>query len=241
MLCSISHTAPAIMHQLPAVCERVTPLPACVTRRGRSARPAHAGAPGAGLSAAEARAALAADERCGFGVMAPGGPAGERRVRGAGLYPTAALLNHECMPNLARFDDFDAPPGAAVAGGAGAGPSGAAAPGAAPYPGGNARIAFRALHALPAGEELTTAYFPLHLDLAERQARCREQYGFDCACPRCQAWRARWPTCPPHHCTACTQRCIGCTKAPPCAASRTAPCSAVSSQAGRRMQGLALM
>ena len=27
---------------------------------------------------------------------------GERRVRGGGIYLTAALLNHECLPNVAR-------------------------------------------------------------------------------------------------------------------------------------------
>ncbi|KAK9845300.1 hypothetical protein WJX81_002808 [Elliptochloris bilobata] len=95
------------------------------------------------LTEAEAGGALAAEARCGYGVMAPCGRGGERRLRGTGLYPAAALLNHE------------------------------------------------ALHALPAGEELTCAYFPLHLSLEERQARCREQYGFACACPRC-AEEATW-------------------------------------------------
>lgn len=114
--------------------------------------------------------------------MAPCGPGGERRLRGTGLYPTAALLNHECMPNLARFDAFDADPPPAGGGGGG---GGVLSSPATPYPGDSARIAFRALHALPAGEELTCAYFPLHLSLAERQARCRSQYGFTCTCPRC--------------------------------------------------------
>lgn len=27
---------------------------------------------------------------------------GERRVRGGGIYPTASLLNHECLPNVVR-------------------------------------------------------------------------------------------------------------------------------------------
>ena len=34
---------------------------------------------------------------------------GERRIRGTAIYPRAALLNHECLPNVARFDDFDSP------------------------------------------------------------------------------------------------------------------------------------
>lgn len=144
----------------------------------------------AGLTEAEAGGALAAEARCGFGIMAPCVRRGERRLRGTGLYAAAALLNHECLPNVARFDAFDAPAGAGTAGAAGAGGAGAlspAIPGPAggAFPGENARLSFRALHALPAGEELTCAYFPLHLSAEERQARCREQYGFTCACPRC--------------------------------------------------------
>jgi hypothetical protein len=34
---------------------------------------------------------------------------GERKIRGTGIYPTASLLNHECLPNVARVDNFDAP------------------------------------------------------------------------------------------------------------------------------------
>lgn len=33
---------------------------------------------------------------------------GERRTRGTAIYPTAALINHECLPNVARTDNFDA-------------------------------------------------------------------------------------------------------------------------------------
>ena len=35
--------------------------------------------------------------------MATGAPPGERRLRGAGIYPRAAMLNHDCLPNLARL------------------------------------------------------------------------------------------------------------------------------------------
>lgn len=37
----------------------------------------------------------------GFRIVSLGSQ-GERRVRGGGIYPTAALLNHECLPNVAR-------------------------------------------------------------------------------------------------------------------------------------------
>jgi hypothetical protein len=33
---------------------------------------------------------------------------GERQVRGSGIYAFASLLNHDCLPNVARFDAFDA-------------------------------------------------------------------------------------------------------------------------------------
>lgn len=38
-----------------------------------------------------------------------------------------------------------------------------------------------------AGEEVTQSYFPLPWPLTERQQRCRQDYGFECACPRCKA------------------------------------------------------
>ena len=34
---------------------------------------------------------------------------GERRIRGTAIYPQASFLNHECLPNVARFDHFDSP------------------------------------------------------------------------------------------------------------------------------------
>ena len=58
---------------------------------------------------------------------------GERQVRGGGIYPRAALVNHDCLPNLARFDCFDAPAAAAQA------------------PGANTAIQLRALHVIPPG------------------------------------------------------------------------------------------
>ena len=32
---------------------------------------------------------------------------GERRIRGTAIYPLACCVNHECLPNVARVDDFD--------------------------------------------------------------------------------------------------------------------------------------
>ncbi|GAB4815909.1 hypothetical protein N2152v2_002955 [Parachlorella kessleri] len=109
----------------------------------------------------------------GYGIMAPSGPEGERQVRGGGIYPRAALVNHDCLPNLARFDCFDTPAAAAQA------------------PGANTAIQLRALHDIPPGEELTQSYFPLTWHYSERQQRCLEQYGFTCTCPRCKE-EATW-------------------------------------------------
>ena len=112
-----------------------------------------------------------------YGILAPlvAGFENEsdRRLRGSGLYPFASRVNHECLPNAARFDDFDA-----------------VLDGTAPRS--NAVLSLRTLHALPAGEEVTQSYFPLTWTFIQRQERCREQYGFICRCPRCKE-EATWP------------------------------------------------
>ena len=47
---------------------------------------------------------------CTWGAsLCPPALQGERRIRGTAIYPQASLLNHECLPNVARFDDFDSP------------------------------------------------------------------------------------------------------------------------------------
>jgi SET and MYND domain-containing protein len=111
-----------------------------------------------------------------YGIPAPLLPGAEneedRRLRGSVLYPIASRVNHECLPNAARFDEFDAPSHGT--------------------PGSNTVLSLRTLHALPAGEEVTQSYFPLTWSFIQRQERCREQYGFICRCPRCKE-EATWP------------------------------------------------
>lgn len=46
------------------------------------------------------------DERCSEAHHVL--PQGERRIRGTAIYPVASCINHECLPNVARLDDFDA-------------------------------------------------------------------------------------------------------------------------------------
>ena len=62
---------------------------------------------------------------------------GERRIRGTGVYHMSSLLNHDCMPNVARYDDFDSTIEE------------------------NTIVEFRALHDIPADTQITQSYFPL--------------------------------------------------------------------------------
>lgn len=84
-------------------------------------------------------------------------------MRGSAVYNQAACFNHECAPNAARLDDFDADLPLSE----------------------RTQIQVVMLHDLPAGEEVVMSYFPLHWDLLERQERCQTLFGFVCMCPRC--------------------------------------------------------
>ncbi|GIL75147.1 hypothetical protein Vretifemale_4926 [Volvox reticuliferus] len=124
---------------------------------GRRGEATCGGMGGAGCSTNSGEADLPPGEREG----------GERRLRGSAIYAQASLVNHECLPNVARFDFFDS---------------------GRPN---STHVTFRALHDLPPGTELAQSYVPLHWNLAERQAQCRDVYGFDCTCPRCQT-ESQW-------------------------------------------------
>lgn len=105
----------------------------------------------------------------------PGDP-GSRRVRGCGLYPGAALFNHDCLPSVARTDAFDSAELNAHA---------------------RTALSFTTLHALPAGEEATLSYVPLGWPRGDRGPRFAEDYGFCCGCARC-AFEADGDPLPPH-------------------------------------------
>jgi hypothetical protein len=77
------------------------------------------------LTAAEVATLLAKEQLNCFGLLAPlhmqqsiaaAAPdaddgedsSSSRKLRGGALYPICALLNHECIPNVARFDALDA-------------------------------------------------------------------------------------------------------------------------------------
>ena len=50
-----------------------------------------------------------------FGVMGVTGAGGERSLRGSGIYAQAAMLNHECLPNVARSAAEHPLPGSSLA------------------------------------------------------------------------------------------------------------------------------
>eukprot|EP00873_Tetraselmis_striata_P004402 jgi/Tetstr1/424666/TSEL_015188.t1 len=157
--------ATAAFQALVSVVGDITPqmVPPVKVHQALCATTAAAGlSPGPPMTIEEAAVLLRKEELNSYGVMAPSAAGGERRIRGSGMYVHASLLNHECLPNVVRYDDFDSP-----------GP-------------GNTRISMRALAGIPAGSEVLQSYFPLNWSFRERQERCQEQYGFQCGCPRCQ-------------------------------------------------------
>ncbi|PRP87127.1 NADPH:quinone reductase-like protein [Planoprotostelium fungivorum] len=77
------------------------------------------------------------------------------RPLGVGLYPTAAVFNHSCLPNVAFSHDNQG------------------------------AISFRALSDVEKGTELCSSYIDIILPTAERQITLRSRYGFDCHCSRC--------------------------------------------------------
>lgn len=112
---------------------------------------------------------LAKDKLNAFGLMEPFTPDGNRSVRAYGLYPNAALFNHDCLPNACRFDYVDNCGTMDL----------------------NTDITIRLIHDVPQDREICLSYFPVNEKYASRQKRLVEDYGFDCKCDRCQV-EASW-------------------------------------------------
>lgn len=102
---------------------------------------------------------LAQEGQNGYAILAPRCSNRQREVRGNALCLSASRINHECVPNIARFDDFDTQ---------------------------GLLLRFRALHELQAGQELVQSYYPLLMDLESRQQHSRDSYHFTCTCARCK-------------------------------------------------------
>ena len=138
-------------------------------------------------SFAETAALLSKETKNAFGAMAPRDAAsGTRRVRGGALYELASRVNHDCFPNVARFDNFDG----ALERDAFVTFQSEGHDRKEDASGSSSRIApdelrLMALDRIPAGAEVTMSYLPVTEPLARRRRRLRHTFGFDCACARC--------------------------------------------------------
>lgn len=130
------------------------------------------------MTVQEVAALLRKEQLNSYGIMATPGENGERRLRGGGIYPGCSLINHECIPNVVRFDAFDALLGHD-----------------------NSCVQMRALHDLPAGTEVVQSYFPLNWEYPERQEQaqkvslpaehhsCRGRGCYVCPCRQSCLWQ----------------------------------------------------
>ena len=129
---------------------------------------------------------LSKETKNAFGAMAPRDAAsGTRRVRGGALYELASRVNHDCFPNVARFDNFDG----ALERDAFVTFQSEGHDRKEDASGSSSRIApdelrLMALDRIPAGAEVTMSYLPVTEPLARRRGRLRHTFGFDCACAR---------------------------------------------------------
>lgn len=91
---------------------------------------------------------------------------GDGEVSGArafGIYLSASLFNHDCLPNVCRFDYIDDPNRE-----------------------NNTEFTFRALHDIMEGSEVCISYVCVTRGYRERQKRLIHDYGFKCECDRCK-------------------------------------------------------
>jgi SET and MYND domain-containing protein len=134
---------------------------------------------------------LAKETKNAFGAMAPRDvQSGERRVRGGALYDLASRVNHDCFPNVARFDNFDGAleKDAFVLNRAdeNVARDGVARKSLAPD-----ELRLIALDRIPAGAEVTMSYLPVTEPLPRRRRRLRHTFEFECSCQRCRV-EMRW-------------------------------------------------
>ncbi|KAJ4757723.1 Histone-lysine N-methyltransferase ASHR2 [Rhynchospora pubera] len=87
----------------------------------------------------------------------------EMGVRAFGIYPSASLFNHDCLPNVCRFDYIDDPNRE-----------------------NNTEFTIRALHEIAEGSEVCISYVRVRRGYRVRQRMLMEYYGFRCECDRCK-------------------------------------------------------
>jgi hypothetical protein len=105
-------------------------------------------------------------------------------VRGYSVLPLLGLMNHSCMPNCIRWDNFDHSPLSLRL--EMRTPKLSVPSLISPEPDINRRVVyFRTLYPLEQGQELFQSYVPLGWDLADRREYLKEMFGFDCDCFRC--------------------------------------------------------
>ena len=134
-------------------------------------------------SVLDAAKLLAKETKNAFGAMAPRDvQSGERRVRGGALYDLASRVNHDCFPNVARFDNFDGAleKDAFVLNHVGDEDIARRQNRLAPD-----ELRLMALDRIPAGAEVTMSYLPVTEPLARRRRRLRHTFEFECSCQRC--------------------------------------------------------
>lgn len=116
----------------------------------------------------ETTAALTSKEKVNsFCLMNPvnskNGHAEVTGVRAYGIYLSASLFNHDCLPNVCRFDYIDDTNRE-----------------------NNTDFSFRALHEIAEGSEVCISYIRVTMGYRERQKVLMQDYGFRCECDRCK-------------------------------------------------------
>ena len=101
----------------------------------------------------------------------------ESTVRGYGLFSYLGIINHSCMPNCVRWDNFDHIQNDVVCNNDNV---------TNPDHASSNDVYFRALVPLTPNTEVLQSYVPISWDYNERQEYLYEMFGFKCTCIRCQ-------------------------------------------------------
>ncbi|KAJ3708493.1 hypothetical protein LUZ61_012198 [Rhynchospora tenuis] len=88
--------------------------------------------------------------------------------RAYGIYPWASMINHDCLPNVCRFDYVDDRDRE-----------------------NNTDAIFRAFHQIKEGSEICISYVGVRRLYRDRQRSLMKDYGFKCKCDRCKI-ESKW-------------------------------------------------